>query len=289
MEKVEFYPEFIPTFTKILYHNDMTSFDALVYGTIWWYEKMKDGKCRASNASIMRIVGSKNPRSISNSINKLEKEGFIRTFYKDSEKRNRTHILTNSNSVVNVFNDIDVNTMTRDALVDENDTLNNENDTPAGEQNYNINNNSNNNINNNNNDVVDDVSGSDTVTPVGDISHALGNTPTKRVLALYGMFWIKEFGTSYKVDNWVKLSSIIKSLLKRYSEVQIAGLIACMFNWYGATGKSEKDNEFMRNAFYPIGMISSQANKFEVYIRNVEGINFDDVNAVKAYTNRLLR
>ena len=45
----------------------------------------------------------------------------------------------------------------------------------------------------------------------------------------------------------------------------------------------------MRNAFFPIGMVPSQANKFETYIVNVERVNFNDVDSVKAYTNRLLR
>lgn len=93
MQKKEFYsPEFIPVFSVALLDPNLDKQDCLVLGAVYWYERLKDGVCKASNESIARVVGSKNVHAMSNSLKKLEENGYIKSSYKDEKKRNRTQI-----------------------------------------------------------------------------------------------------------------------------------------------------------------------------------------------------
>jgi len=65
--------------------------DLLIYGTIYWYEHLRDGECRASNESIGEITGI-DTRTVNAGLNRLEKAGYIVRQYKDEEKRNRDRI-----------------------------------------------------------------------------------------------------------------------------------------------------------------------------------------------------
>lgn len=68
--------------------------DAMLFGIIYWMEKLRDGKCFASNLTLARMMPSKTATisSVSNSLNRLEGAGFIRRVYKDKQKRNRERI-----------------------------------------------------------------------------------------------------------------------------------------------------------------------------------------------------
>lgn len=97
----DFYkPEFIPVFTIALHDEHLSKHDCLVLGTIYWYEKLKDGICTASNESIGKIIGSKSPNSIGNSINKLDTLGYISCTYQDETKRTRKTIKLNRNKSI---------------------------------------------------------------------------------------------------------------------------------------------------------------------------------------------
>lgn len=92
MKKENFSPDFIPVFSSALHDENLQKIDCLVLGTIYWYERLKDGICKASNDSIARVVGAKKSNVISNSIKVLERGGYIKCFYKDDKKRNRLKI-----------------------------------------------------------------------------------------------------------------------------------------------------------------------------------------------------
>ncbi len=62
--------------------------DRDIYGAIYWFEHMKDGVCTASNDTLASIVNAV-PRSVQNSLNRLEQGGFIEREYKDVTKKNR--------------------------------------------------------------------------------------------------------------------------------------------------------------------------------------------------------
>jgi len=63
-----------------------------LYGAVYWFSKLKNEKCTASNIVLAEIVRS-SPKSISNSLNKLEERGYILRTYKDQKRRNREEII----------------------------------------------------------------------------------------------------------------------------------------------------------------------------------------------------
>lgn len=123
----------------------------------------------------------------------------------------------------------------------------------------------------------------------GQISEEKGNTPAKRLLWLYSSLWRKKYGTEFKVDSWAKYGVLTKKLLSNYNEVQAGALMCCMFNWYGASGGDQREHDFVEKAFYPFGLVLSQANKYETYLRNVERLDFDNVDQVKRFISSNLQ
>jgi len=93
MTKEDFYPEFIPVFHSSLADGNLNKQDVLVLGVVYWFERLKEGKCFASNATLARIIGSKNPTSISNSLKRLEENGYIQCIFFDESKRHRKEIV----------------------------------------------------------------------------------------------------------------------------------------------------------------------------------------------------
>lgn len=87
-------PDFLVVPRGIYDNNNLEPHDEKVYAIVYWFQKMKDGICKASNETIAYIINEKNPqpRSVQNSLNRLEQEGVILRVYKDKSKRNRKEI-----------------------------------------------------------------------------------------------------------------------------------------------------------------------------------------------------
>ena len=92
--KKENQKEFTPEFLYIPYvvMSMPQPADRFVFGAIYYFERMKDGKCTASNELIGRIAGVSNNLAVANSLTRLEKAGFIKRFYKDKSNKHRTEI-----------------------------------------------------------------------------------------------------------------------------------------------------------------------------------------------------
>ena len=67
--------------------------DEKIYAIVYWFERLKDGECRAGNTTIAEIAMC-DPKSVKNSLTRLEQCGYIVRTYKDKAKRNRTSIHT---------------------------------------------------------------------------------------------------------------------------------------------------------------------------------------------------
>lgn len=67
--------------------------DSDVYAVIYWFEKMKDGKCIASNEALAEIV-CVGPRAVRGALDRLEQNGFIERIYKSADRRQRLEIRT---------------------------------------------------------------------------------------------------------------------------------------------------------------------------------------------------
>jgi DNA-binding Lrp family transcriptional regulator len=91
MKKPLLRPDFLITPYQLYNDPDMQPLDRDVYGVIYWFEHLRDGECRASNETIGEVVHAK-PRSVQNSLNRLEKAGYIKREYKGADRRNRLRI-----------------------------------------------------------------------------------------------------------------------------------------------------------------------------------------------------
>lgn len=82
-------PDFIQV-PKIVMH--LAPADRFVFGVIYFLCGLSQKKCTASNAYIGEIahVGAE---TVTNSLNRLESEGFIKRYFKDNNKRTRDYII----------------------------------------------------------------------------------------------------------------------------------------------------------------------------------------------------
>lgn len=88
----DFIPEFLPVPSTVILDKRLQPQDRIVMGTIMYFVKLKEGRCRASNATIGRLSGCTDGTA-KNSILRLQKFGYIRCKYKDTEKRIREEII----------------------------------------------------------------------------------------------------------------------------------------------------------------------------------------------------
>lgn len=84
-------PDFIIIPYPLLEDKNITLIDERLYGIIYWFTRLKNEKCTASNTTLAELIKS-TPRSVQNSLNLLEKKGFIKRHFKDKKSRHRTEI-----------------------------------------------------------------------------------------------------------------------------------------------------------------------------------------------------
>lgn len=84
-------PDFFVIPSEVLYDPELQSLDAIVYGVVYWFERMKDGYCRASNATIAKVARSSSS-GVSHSLQRLRDNGYIHCEY--DLNNNRTSIVT---------------------------------------------------------------------------------------------------------------------------------------------------------------------------------------------------
>lgn len=89
MKKIK---EFEPDFLNIPYVvMHMQPADRFTFGAIYMFSNLSQKRCTASNIAIGKIAKI-SPESVSNSLNHLEEEGFIKRHFKDNNKRTRDWI-----------------------------------------------------------------------------------------------------------------------------------------------------------------------------------------------------
>lgn len=68
--------------------------EAFVFSVVYWFAKLKDGKCFASNARISEALPYKSSGiSVANALRTLEDKGFVRRMFKDKAKKVRTEVI----------------------------------------------------------------------------------------------------------------------------------------------------------------------------------------------------
>jgi hypothetical protein len=69
-------PDFIVIPVQLLEDSTLNAMDRTLYGYIYWLERLKDGKCIASNKTLAELCIT-TPRTIQNSLIRLKKQGYI--------------------------------------------------------------------------------------------------------------------------------------------------------------------------------------------------------------------
>lgn len=85
-------PDFIQIPNQVFMDRELSGTDMLVYGLVYWYTKLKNEKCYASNQTFADILGVRSNK-ISESLGRLQKSGYIKMRYSDDAKRNREEII----------------------------------------------------------------------------------------------------------------------------------------------------------------------------------------------------
>ena len=88
-----FTPDFLIIPYAIKAHEDLRPSDGDVYAIIYWFERLKDGKCTASNETIAEVACC-GVRNVRGALDRLEKEGFIQRCYSDEARTRRSEIKT---------------------------------------------------------------------------------------------------------------------------------------------------------------------------------------------------
>lgn len=69
-------PDFFIVPSQIALNPNLQPLDGYVYAVIYWYKKMRNEKCTASNRHIARLLNS-SPSGVANALVRLKREGFI--------------------------------------------------------------------------------------------------------------------------------------------------------------------------------------------------------------------
>lgn len=84
-------PDFIQIPTQLLTDANLSPLDRIVFGYVYWLQKLKDGVCTASNATLSSLCGSSST-SIQRSLERLETQGYVLRIYEDASKQTRLRI-----------------------------------------------------------------------------------------------------------------------------------------------------------------------------------------------------
>lgn len=101
-QEVKFTPDFLNIPSIVAFDNDLQPLDKLVYGVVFWLERLKDGKCYASNATIAKVVSS-SASGVRHALSRLNAKGYISCVYdnKNQRKEIKTLVFNTVNPVSN--------------------------------------------------------------------------------------------------------------------------------------------------------------------------------------------
>lgn len=86
----EFSPDFLQYPHEMVLNKNLQPLDSIVYSVVFWFERLRNGRCFASNKTIAKYAGS-SASGVANSLARLRKEEYIQCFY-NPETNARTEI-----------------------------------------------------------------------------------------------------------------------------------------------------------------------------------------------------
>lgn len=86
----EFSPDFLQYPHEMVLNKELQPLDTIVYSVVFWFERLRNGRCFASNKTIAKYAGSSSS-GVANSLARLRNEGYVQCFY-NPETNFRTEI-----------------------------------------------------------------------------------------------------------------------------------------------------------------------------------------------------
>lgn len=109
-----------------------------------------------------------------------------------------------------------------------------------------------------------------------------GKTYILRVLSIYKDLFRDKYNTEPTIDI-ARFGKALKSLMQTKTELQVAALLVCFFNWHGITGYDQFENDKLLKATFNPFWFFSTVTSYEIYLRNVFGLDLDDELKVKEF------
>lgn len=85
-------PDFLIIPYQLIADKEITPIEEKLYGVIYWFSKLKNEECTASNTTLAKIVKT-TAGSIANALTNLENLRYIQRVYKDTDKKVRKEII----------------------------------------------------------------------------------------------------------------------------------------------------------------------------------------------------
>jgi hypothetical protein len=85
-QAIAFTPDLFIVPGVVMLDPDLQPLDSKVYATVYWLERLRDGRCYASNATIGKVVGSSSS-GVANSLTRLRDKGYIHCHYNEAGGR----------------------------------------------------------------------------------------------------------------------------------------------------------------------------------------------------------
>ncbi len=251
-------PNYFLTPAVVAYDDDIPYAGDRLYSIIYWLSEMHMGKCIASNATLAEFMGKSTTEDyVIRLLKKLEDKGYISRTYSDDGKQNRTEIIPNV-----VFRGGETTSTPRP------------NHTEGGGE------------------TILQISNSykeKNISNISELPSNMGKTPLSRLKTFYSALYVDEFKVEPRVFLNGKDGGVLKSLLKDFSEVQVAALMIAHFNWYGPDGSQEWEHQKLVNAAFPITWITPNVNKYALLITSLHKTDFGEAKSVFQYDKKYLR
>lgn len=85
-QRSEFTPDFLYTPGIVAFDPDLQPLDTKIYSLIHWLERLRDGRCYASNATLAKLSFSSSS-GVANSLGRLRDKGYVACLYDDKGQR----------------------------------------------------------------------------------------------------------------------------------------------------------------------------------------------------------
>lgn len=112
-----------------------------------------------------------------------------------------------------------------------------------------------------------------------------GKTYILRVLSVYNDLYKNKYGCKPFII-FGKFGSLVKQLIDHYTELQIAAMLIVFFDWRGMEGDDGFTEQKIINSTHSFGWFFSTVNGYEIYLRNVQHLEFDNEEAVREYVGK---